>query len=43
VALKDLDFAALDELWDAAKQEERASAREPATGLAGAIDKESPR
>jgi tetrapyrrole methylase family protein/MazG family protein len=37
VALKDLDFAGLDALWDAAKQEERAP------GLAGAIDKESPR
>jgi tetrapyrrole methylase family protein/MazG family protein len=37
VALKDLDFAGLDALWDAAKQEERAP------GLAGAIDKESSR
>ena len=26
VALRDLDFAALDELWDAAKAEERAAA-----------------
>jgi MazG family protein len=37
VALRDLDFEALDALWDTAKQEERAS------GLAGAADKESPR
>ena len=37
VALRDLDFAALDALWDNAKQEERA------TGLAGASDEESPR
>ena len=28
VALRDLDFAALDELWDAAKAEERAPSRE---------------
>jgi hypothetical protein len=31
VEIRDLDFAALDELWDAAKIEERAEARE-ATG-----------
>jgi tetrapyrrole methylase family protein/MazG family protein len=37
VALRDLDFAALDALWDAAKLEERGA------GLAAAIDKESPR
>jgi tetrapyrrole methylase family protein / MazG family protein len=37
VALRDLDFAALDELWNEAKLEERAA------GLAGAPDKESPR
>jgi tetrapyrrole methylase family protein/MazG family protein len=37
VALRDLDFEALDALWNTAKQEERAS------GLAGAADKESPR
>jgi MazG family protein len=37
VALRDLDFEALDALWDAAKQEERAP------GLAGAIEEESPR
>jgi tetrapyrrole methylase family protein/MazG family protein len=37
VALRDLDFEALDALWDTAKQEERAS------GLAVAADKESPR
>jgi tetrapyrrole methylase family protein / MazG family protein len=29
VALRDLDFAALDELWDAAKAEERAATAEP--------------
>ena len=37
VALRDLDFEALDALWDAAKREERAS------DLAGAIEEESPR
>jgi tetrapyrrole methylase family protein/MazG family protein len=37
VALRDLDFEALDALWDAAKLEERAP------GLAGAIEEESPR
>jgi tetrapyrrole methylase family protein/MazG family protein len=37
VALRDLDFEALDALWDAAKVEERAP------GLAGAIEEESPR
>ena len=36
VALRDLDFEALDGLWDAAKLEERAP------GLAGAIEEESP-
>jgi len=36
VALRDLDFEALDALWDAAKQEERAP------HLAGAIEEESP-
>ncbi len=36
VALRDLDFDALDALWDAAKQEERAP------HLAGAIEEESP-
>jgi tetrapyrrole methylase family protein / MazG family protein len=29
VALRDLDFAALDDLWDAAKAEERAAATDP--------------
>jgi MazG family protein len=29
VAMRDLDFATLDELWDAAKAEERANAAEP--------------
>lgn len=29
VALRDLDFAALDDLWDAAKAEERAAAADP--------------
>ena len=37
VALRDLDFEALDELWDAAKLEERAP------HLAGAIEEERPR
>jgi len=37
VALRDLDFEALDGLWDAAKLEERAP------DLAGAIEEESPR
>jgi len=37
VALRDLDFEALDGLWDAAKLEEHAP------GLAGAIEEESPR
>jgi len=36
VALRDLDFEALDALWDAAKLDERAP------GLAGAIEEESP-
>jgi tetrapyrrole methylase family protein/MazG family protein len=36
VALRDLDFEALDGLWDAAKLEERAP------GLAGVIEEESP-
>ena len=31
VAIRDLDFAALDELWDAAKAEERAAQASPAT------------
>jgi len=31
VAIRDLDFAALDELWDAAKAEERAAHASPAT------------
>jgi MazG family protein len=31
VAIRDLDFAALDDLWDAAKAEERAAAAGPAT------------
>jgi MazG family protein len=31
VAIRDLDFAALDELWDAAKAEERAAGASPAT------------
>jgi hypothetical protein len=35
--LRDLDFEALDELWDAAKLEERAP------GPAGAIEEERPR
>jgi len=37
VALRDLDFAALDQLWDAAKAEERAAAaaRPPAVGSEG--------
>ena len=37
VALRDLDFEALDELWDAAKLEERAP------GPVGAIEEERPR
>jgi hypothetical protein len=37
VALRDLDFAALDQLWDAAKAEERAAnaARPVAVGSEG--------
>ena len=31
VAIRDLDFAALDDLWDAAKAEERAAQASPAT------------
>jgi ATP diphosphatase len=33
VALRDLDFAALDHLWDAAKAEERAAAADPAPAV----------
>jgi uncharacterized protein YabN with tetrapyrrole methylase and pyrophosphatase domain len=37
VAIRDLDFAALDDLWDAAKAEERAEQASPATaGTEGA-------
>lgn len=37
VAIRDLDFAALDDLWDAAKVEERAAQASPATtGMEGA-------
>ena len=36
VAMRDLDFAALDDLWDAAKAEERAAASPAAAGSEGA-------
>jgi MazG family protein len=43
VALRDLDFEALDELWDAAKAEERAEPAEDATDRALAVGSEGRR